>query len=97
MKVDPDRTPRAALTLVPSVSHETVKMLEELLSLARAGNVVGLAFCAIFRGLDYQVEIVGETRRHLTLTRGMVCSLDDGLKRLISEESMDMPDGKDFH
>ncbi|MES2099057.1 MAG: hypothetical protein V4569_04500 [Pseudomonadota bacterium] len=49
--------------------------------------MIGLAFCAMQRGGGYHVDLCGEASRDLTATRGMVCALDDELRRLVDEQA----------
>ena len=79
------------LSLVHSVSRETVNTLEQLLEGARAGEVVGLAFCAVLKGPRYIVDLTGEARRNPTFARGMVCALDDELQSRVHERAMAAP------
>ena len=75
------------LSLVKSVSQETVNTLENLLEGARSGEIVGMAFCVLLNGRRHFVSLAGEARRDLTSTRGMVCNLDDEIARLISDQA----------
>ena len=79
------------LSLVNSVSRETVNALEQLLEGARAGEVVGLAYCASLKRGRYVVDLAGETRRNLTLTRGMVCALGSQIQELVQEQAFAAP------
>lgn len=49
---------------------------------ARAGDLVGLAFVAVYHGYDYTADIAGEARRNPTFTRGMLLRLDEQLNLL---------------
>lgn len=70
--------------LVPdTLSGETVECLEELLTLAKKGEVIGVAFAAVMKGRTYIVNTAGEARRSPTFTRGMVSSLDDEVGRRV--------------
>lgn len=64
----PERTP-------PDVAE----LLEELCEQAKRGDLIGIAFCAMYRRREYVVDTAGECRRNPTFTRGMVRALDDRL------------------
>lgn len=64
--------------LVPAaVSQDTIDCLTELLDLARRGELIGVAFCAMYRRRKYVVDAAGEPHRNPTFARGMVAALDD--------------------
>lgn len=66
--------------LVPDdISPDIVVALDELLEAAKAGEVIGLGFIAVYKRREYVVNVAGELRRNPTLARGMVASLDDYL------------------
>jgi hypothetical protein len=68
------------MRLVPdSLSTDTVEALSELLEQAKAGNVKGLAFVAVYKGAQFIVNVAGELVSNPVLARGMVASLDDYL------------------
>ena len=69
------------------VSDETVETLEYLLGRARAGEVVGIAYCAMFRRRRYSVDLVGEARNDSTFTRGMVAALDEEASEQVAEDA----------
>lgn len=76
------QSPAPAYHLVaPVPSSDTVEVLEDLLAEARRGEVVGLLFAAMTRRRDYYVGAAGEAHRSPTFARGMVCALDDELRR----------------
>ncbi len=63
--------------LIPGhISHETISALEQLLSQARRGELLGIAFCAMYRGRRYIVDTTGEAERNPTFTLGMLRALD---------------------
>lgn len=68
--------------LPPAICHKTIRELEELLSAAKAGQVVGIAYIALSAG-SYMVDSVGEANERPTLTRGMIRELDDLLSARI--------------
>jgi hypothetical protein len=75
-----------ALRLVPGrVCAETIEALEHLLEEARAGTVIGLAVGVCLTGSRFFVDAFGDARRRPLEARGMVCSLDDELGRLVHE------------
>lgn len=66
--------------LIPDVvSTDTVECLQLLLQRAQAGEVIGLAFCAMLKRRAYIVNTAGEAHRNPTFARGMVAALDDEL------------------
>lgn len=62
---------------------DAILTLEKLLADARAGRLHGIAFVAMYCRREYIVDVVGETRRCPTFTRGMLHVLDDQLARII--------------
>jgi hypothetical protein len=74
--------------LVPNgVSTDTVRSLEYLLDEARKGNVIGVAYAAMFRKRSYVVNMTGEAHRSPTFARGMVATLNDHLGERIRNEA----------
>jgi hypothetical protein len=61
----------------PAVDRGTVEALERLLSAARAGQIVGLAYVALHCGPDYSGDVVGRAKAHPLFTRGIVSALGD--------------------
>lgn len=71
-------------TLVPdTISHDTVKCLEQLLEQAREGAVTGLAYAATLKARRFIVNTAGEAHEDPTLARGMVQALNDELGRMV--------------
>lgn len=64
-----------------AMSVDTVECLRELLTEARQGDLIGLAFCAMYRRRKYLVDTTGEAFRNPTFARGMTAALDDLLGR----------------
>lgn len=62
------------------MSHDTIECLEALLADARQGQILGLAFGALYIGKRYIVHTVGECHLNRTFTRGMVRDLDQLLE-----------------
>lgn len=59
------RAPTKPFTLINlDISHETITALEYLLQEAKAGNLIGLAYGAAFRGKSYFVDTAGEAHRN---------------------------------
>jgi hypothetical protein len=58
-------------------SGDTVKALEDLLRQARMGEIIGVAFVAMYARREYAASATGEARRNPTFTRGMLAALDD--------------------
>ena len=69
---------------------ETIATLERPLRAARAGTVIGLAYCAL-EGRVYTVDCVGTAAESPSDTRGMVCALDDELRRLNDQRADGAP------
>lgn len=71
---------KAPFSLVPdTVSTDTVRCLQTLLRRARAGEVIGLAYCAMLKQRLYIVNTAGVAHESPTFARGMVAALDDSL------------------
>lgn len=76
----PAQDARPTMTVVEStVSQDTVQYLEELLAMARAGEVIGVAYVAMLKRRKYIANTAGEAHRNPTFTRGMLRALDDDL------------------
>lgn len=70
-KVPRRRAP--VLTLVESCPNlDTVRELEMLLRQAKEGEVIGIAYVAMYRGYQYEADIVGESRKVPALCHGML-------------------------
>lgn len=66
-----------------TISGDTVEALQELLSAAKSGHIIGIAFVAMYRGRQFIVNTAGEARRNPTFTRGMLRALDDRLSEAV--------------
>lgn len=60
-------------------SHDTVDMLKEMLHAAKQGEIIGLAFTAMYKQREYVVGYTGECARNPTFARGMVFALLEDL------------------
>jgi hypothetical protein len=69
-----------------SVSEDVVEALEDLIAQARSGQLIGIAFAAMYKRRQYIVDTAGECRRNPTFTRGMVRALDDQLARSVGSK-----------
>lgn len=79
---------RPPFRLVPvERSHDTVEALRELLEEAEAGEVVGLAFAAMYRRRQFITDTAGECHRNPVFTRGMIAALDDCVGERMREVS----------
>ena len=67
------------ILLNEAVSHETVDCLHIMLRQAKDGELIGIAYAAMFRRRGYIVNTAGEAHRSPTYTRGMLLALDDKL------------------
>lgn len=75
---------KTPFSLVPdTVSTDTVRCLQTLLRRARAGEVIGLAYCAMLKQRAYIVNTAGVAHESPTFARGMVAALDDSLSERI--------------
>jgi hypothetical protein len=76
--------PCNVLSLVPNtVSEVTVGELRILSREAYAGELVGIAYVAIYRGRNYSVHCSGEASRNPTYTRGAIRALDDFVSKKV--------------
>jgi hypothetical protein len=79
-------TARPVLRLLPKtapISRDTVELLETLLSLARQGEVTGLALGATMKGQgQYITDVTGRCYEQPTAARGMTAFLSDQLAAL---------------
>ena len=65
--------PHRKCRAVPNcISQDTVETLETLLEQAKAGELVGLAYVAVYRGAEYECDTTGYAAEHTTLTIGMM-------------------------
>lgn len=70
--------------LVPDdVSHDVVEALETLLSLAKEGEVTGIAFACTLKKMRYITNVAGHCYSNPTFARGMVAFLSDQLAGLV--------------
>lgn len=69
------------------MSLDTVGCLEELLDDARRGELLGIAFAALYGDHYYVVDATGGARTEPTYSRGMIRRLDDLLGKLERGES----------
>lgn len=60
-------------------SHDTIDMLSEMLQAAKKGEIIGVAFTAMYKRREYVVGYTGECARNPTFTRGMVFTLLEDL------------------
>jgi hypothetical protein len=72
--------------LVPdTLSTDTIQCLSELLEHAKNGQVIGLAFAAIYKGRRFIVNAAGECHRNPRYTRALVDDLHDALGQMCRE------------
>lgn len=77
---------KSTYRLVPdNLSNETVACLEQLLTDAKDGRLIGVAFAAMYKGKRYIVNAAGEAHRSPTFARGMVAALDDELEKVLHQ------------
>ena len=76
--------------LIPQeVSHDTVDVLEMLLTLAKAGQLTGIAYVCTLKKQRYLTDVAGFCYKNPTYTRGMVAFLSDKLAGLTHERDED--------
>lgn len=76
--------------LVPDdISRDVVEALETLLSLAKEGEVTGIAFACTLKKTRYITNVAGHCYRHPTFARGMVAFLSDQLAALVHHRETD--------
>lgn len=63
----------------PSVDRGTVEFLEDLLEMARRGELIGVAAVAMLKKREFITNATGETSRNPVFARGMLRVLDDQL------------------
>jgi hypothetical protein len=63
------------------VSADTVNCLRTLLERAEAGEVIGVAYAAMYRQREYRVHTCGEMEKNPTFARGAVAALEDKVSR----------------
>ena len=61
------------------VSPETVAALESLLSQARTGQVIGIAYIAMHKANDFSIDYAGAVRQHPVVSIGASTILTDEL------------------
>jgi len=66
------------------LSSDTIKALQSLLAEAESGQLIGLAYVAMYKRREYTASATGEARRNPTFTRGMLAALDDVLGEMVS-------------
>lgn len=67
------------LITLPDVSVETVQCLRALLAQAEAGDVLGVAYCAMHKRRHYTIHTCGEAHKNPTFALGMAQVLSDDL------------------
>lgn len=80
------RRPPLQLIEHPGAPTDVVDCLKELLTEARSGDLIGIAYAAMYRRRQYYVDATGECYRNPTFARGMVGALGDMLGRLARGE-----------
>lgn len=62
-------------------SQDTTEALIKMAADAGRGELIGIAYVAMYRGREYYIGFTGECARNTTWTRGMVADLHDELKQ----------------
>lgn len=71
----------------PLVNRDTVELLEELLSQARRGELLGIANVAIFKRRKFEITTTGEATRSPIFTSGAVGKLWFDLAMRVNREA----------
>lgn len=58
-----------------TISHDTIEALKTLLSEAIAGNLIGIAFTAMYKQGNFKVNTAGESHKSTTFAIGTVVVL----------------------
>jgi hypothetical protein len=69
--------------ITDTISTDTTAALEQLLDLARRGELIGIAFAGMLKQRRYFVNTAGTAHESPTFTRGMLATLDDSLSNRI--------------
>lgn len=77
------KTPPPFILVQDQISQDTVECLEQLLTHARKGELIGIAYGAMLKRRGYIVNSAGEAHRNPTFSRGMLLALDDQLSTRI--------------
>jgi hypothetical protein len=72
------------------ISHDCVEACNDLLTAAKAGDVIGFGIVALLRRRRFIVDVCGEAARDPVLARGALRDLDD-LLRDIAHAQRDNP------
>lgn len=79
--------PKKPFQLVPNtLSRDTMEALGELCRQAKDGELIGMAYVALYRGRVYTVDAAGEAFRNPTFTRGILRALDDMLGQMVGSK-----------
>lgn len=70
-----------------TISHDTIEALNVMLEQAKRGELIGVAFAAMYNEGGYFVDAAGEAYRSPTFARGMIRALDDKLILVLKEMS----------
>lgn len=70
-----------------TISHDTVEALGTLFEQAKQGDLIGVAFAAMYKEGGYMVDAAGEAHRSPTFARGMIRALDDELIVILKDMS----------
>jgi hypothetical protein len=73
--------------IITPASRETIDALSYLLSEARAGHVVGIAYVAMHKANDLSIDYAGEIRRYPLVAIGATALLSDELLTLVKDRS----------
>ena len=71
------------------IAHDVVAALEQLLDLARLGEVTGIAFAATLKGERFLTDMAGTCYTHPSYARGIVAFLSDELSDHAHDRGVD--------
>jgi hypothetical protein len=66
---------RGLALVTPLADQDTVDALADLLDKAKRGEVVGVAYVALYRGCEFSADITGSVRQNPLLSRGIASTL----------------------
>lgn len=65
------------------ISRDTKEAVSQIAEGVAAGHVIGIAFVLVLKRKRFMVNTAGVASQDPTHTRGMLCALDDELKRMV--------------
>lgn len=65
------------------ISRDLIDAFEQMFTMAKNGEIVGVVFGIALRGRKYHVNVAGTLARDPTFARGIVAALDDELMQMV--------------